>query len=366
MSVPFLDLRIQYKALREELLPGIETIMANAAFVGGPALREFEESFANYCDASHVVGVGNGTDALHLAIRAAGIGPGDEVITAANTFVATVEAIVLAGATPVLVDMERETYHLDLQQVEDRIGPSTRAIIPVHLYGDPVDMDPVIELCGRHNLILIEDAAQAHGARYKGRPCGSMGDLAGFSFYPGKNLGAYGDGGAVATSSEEMAARVRAIGDHGSAKKYSHEMLGTNSRLDAIQAHILTVKLRHLDDWNRSRRAHAASYREGLAGLDWLTLPLIREGHEPVFHLYIVRTERREKLERVLKSAEIAYGFHYPVPVHLQPAFLELGKGKGSFPEAESAASEILSLPMFPELKEDQIEQVCEALRSVD
>ena len=338
--------------------------MSQAAFVGGAALKDFEEDFARYIGASHVVGVGNGTDALQLALRAAGIGEGDEVITAANTFVASVEAIVLAGARPVLVDMDPDTYHLDLTRLEEAISPRTRAIMPVHLYGDPVDMDPVLEIAKRKGILVIEDAAQAHGARYKDRPCGSMGDLAGFSFYPGKNLGAYGDGGAVGTQSEEFAKKVRQIGDHGSLKKYVHEVLGTNSRLDAMQAKVLRIKLRHLETWNEGRRRAAAGYRERLGSLEALRLPIEREGHLPVYHLYVIRSNQVESIDAALNEAGIGFGYHYPTPVHLQPPFQQLGYSLGDLPESEQGAKEILSLPMFPELTDSQLDEVCEAVKS--
>lgn len=363
MQVPFLDLRVQYQAIKDELLPAITAIMERTAFIGGPALQEFESAFADYCEAKYAAGVGNGTDALQLACRAVGIGAGDEIITAANTFVASVEAIALTGATPVLVDMDPASYHLRIDAVEAAITPRTRAIMPVHLYGDPVDMDPVLDIAKRHGLMVIEDAAQAHGARYKGRRCGSMGDLAGFSFYPGKNLGAYGDGGAVLAADEEHIKLIKAIGDHGSPRKYHHERLGTNSRLDAIQAAVLTVKLRYLDQWNAGRRRVAEAYAAGLDGVGDLVLPCRREGHEPVFHLYVIRSRHVEAIDKALKEGEIGFGYHYPCPVHLQPAFRHLGE-EGQFPEAEQGAREILSLPMFPELDDARIEQVCEVVRS--
>ncbi len=362
MKVPFLDLRAQYQQIKDELLPEITSLMERGAFIGGDALRDFESDFAKYCGAAHAAGVGNGTDALQLACRAAGLGEGDEVITAANTFVATVEAIILAGATPVLVDMDPDTYHLDIKALEAAITPRTRAIMPVHLYGDPVDMDPLLAIAARHDLLVIEDSAQAHGATYKGRRCGSMGALAGFSFYPGKNLGAYGDAGAVVANDEAYTRAVKEIGDHGSPRKFHHDQLGTNSRLDSIQAAVLRIKLRHLDDWNKGRRRAAAAYCEGLAGVGDLRLPTTREGHVPVFHLFVIRSKHVEAIDAALKAAEVGFGYHYPVPVHLQPAFNELGK-QGQFPEAEAGAREILSLPMFPELDDNRIDIVCNAVR---
>ncbi|MBM4118098.1 DegT/DnrJ/EryC1/StrS family aminotransferase [bacterium] len=363
MQVPFLDLRVQYQQLQAELLPELTGIMERGAFIGGPALRDFEAAFAAYCGAAHAVGVANGTDALELACRAAGLGPGDEVITAANTFVATVEAIVLAGATPVLVDMDPSSYHLDIAQVEAAITPRTRALMPVHLYGDPVDMDPLLAIAARHGLVVIEDAAQAHGARYKGRRCGSLAPLAGFSFYPGKNLGAYGDGGAVLAASAAHAQAVREIGDHGSPRKYHHARLGTNSRLDALQAAVLRVKLAHLDAWNAARRRVAAAYRERLSGVGDLRLPVERPGHEPVYHLFVIRSARIPAIAASLQAGEIGFGYHYPQPVHRQPAFEHLGRA-GRFPEAERGAAEILSLPMYAELSEAMVERVCAAVRA--
>jgi dTDP-4-amino-4,6-dideoxygalactose transaminase len=364
MQVPFLDLRTQFQRLREELLPEMTAVMEKAAFIGGPALRDFEAAFAAFCGAEHAVGVASGTDALQLALRAAQVAPGAEVITAANTFVATVEAIALAGCKPVLVDMDPETYHLDIGKIEDAITPRTRVIMPVHLYGDAVDMDPILEIARRRELLVIEDAAQAHGATCRGRSCGAMGDLAGFSFYPGKNLGAYGDGGAVTTGNEEYATRLRQLGDHGSPKKYHHDFLGTNSRLDTLQAVVLATKLRHLPEWNASRRAVARAYEERLGDIEGLRLPRIREGFDPVFHLYVIRSARVKEIDAALQAAGVGFGYHYPVPVHLQPAFRELGE-PGRFPEAEKGAQEILSLPMFAEMSEDQIDYVTGTLRAV-
>ena len=361
MQVPFLDLKAQYQGLKDEILPALQAIMEQGAFIGGKALSEFEASFASYCGTAHAVGVANGTDALQLACRALNIGPGDEVITAANTFVATVEGILLAGGTPVLVDMDPSTYHLDPGKIEAAITSRTKALMPVHLYGDPVDMDPVLEIAKRHGLLVIEDAAQAQGAKYKGRRCGSMGDIAGFSFYPGKNLGAYGDAGAITTDSDAYAASVRERGDHGSKKKYHHLVLGTNSRLDAMQAAVLSVKLKRLDAWNEGRRRVARAYGERLADLADLTLPRFRAGHEPIFHLYVIRSARVKEIDAALQAAGIGFGYHYPLPVHLQPAYSSLG-APGSFPEAELGAGEILSLPMFPEMSEAQVDHVAKVV----
>jgi dTDP-4-amino-4,6-dideoxygalactose transaminase len=335
MQVPFLDLRTQFQRLREELLPEMTAVMEKAAFIGGPALRDFEAAFAAFCGAEHAVGVASGTDALQLALRAAQVAPGAEVITAANTFVATVEAIALAGCKPVLVDMDPETYHLDIGKIEDAITPRTRVIMPVHLYGDAVDMDPIMEIARRRELLVIEDAAQA-----------------------------YGDGGAVTTGNEEYATRLRQLGDHGSPKKYHHDFLGTNSRLDTLQAVVLATKLRHLPEWNASRRAVARAYEERLGDIEGLRLPRIREGFEPVFHLYVIRSARVKEIDAALQAAGVGFGYHYPVPVHLQPAFRELGE-PGRFPEAEKGAQEILSLPMFAEMSEDQIDYVTGTLRAV-
>ncbi|NPV09864.1 MAG: DegT/DnrJ/EryC1/StrS family aminotransferase [Anaerolineae bacterium] len=371
--MPLVDLRAQYLAIRDEIDAAIQSVLDSTRFIGGPELASFEAEFAAYCEAEHCVGVSSGTSALSLALDACGVGPGDEVVTTTHTFVATAEAIAHAGATPVLVDVDAATGTISPQQVELALTGRTRAILPVHLYGHPADLAPLLELCRRYDLFLIEDAAQAHGARYGGRRVGSQGHLACFSFYPGKNLGAYGDAGAVVTSDANLAERVRMMADHGRlpGSKYEHARVGSNQRMDALQAAILRVKLRHLDGWNALRRARADQYDRLFAGSE--AQPLRRPSWgESVYHLYVVRVPptERERLQRRLTSAGIATGIHYPVPVHLQPAFAHLGYPLGTFPVAEALAATVLSLPLFPELEPSQVEfvadQVLQALREVD
>ena len=362
MSSPFLDLKAQYKSIREELESAIHAVITSAAFVGGEEVRHFETEFAQYCEARACAGVGNGTDALHLTLRALGIGLGDEVITVAHTFIATVEAISIAGATPILVDVCNDTLLMDPQLLEPAITPRTKAIIPVHLYGRPCQMDLILEIAGKYGLKVVEDAAQAHGARWMGRRVGSLGDAACFSFYPGKNLGAYGDGGAVVSNDEALVHRVRMLANHGRQEKFLHEVAGFNSRLDTLQAAILRVKLRHLDDWNRARRRHAAHYLEALRDSS-LGLPEVALEADPVWHLFVVRSPERDRLRTLLKSRSIETGCHYPMPIHMQPAYRHLGIPRGALPFTENAAAEVLSLPMYAEMTDDQVEHVAEEVR---
>jgi dTDP-4-amino-4,6-dideoxygalactose transaminase len=362
MNIPFVDLRRQYMAVQEEVTTALMTVLDQAAFVGGGHVAQFEREFAAYCDVDHCIGVANGTDALELILRALGIGPGDEVITVVNTFIATAAAIVAVGATPVFVDVDPDTYQLDPQALPAALTPRTRAILPVHLYGHPADMDHITAFAAKHDLYVIEDAAQAQGAVYKGRRIGSLGHAAAFSFYPGKNLGAYGDAGAVVTHDPELAARIRQLADHGRIDKYRHGVVGRNSRLDGLQAAILSVKLRHLDGWNVQRRNAATALTAGLRDAR-IVPPVVAPEVKPVFHLYVIRTEMREELQAALAEAGIATGIHYPLPLHLQPAFAELsqqaGYGPGSFPVAEAHAQAILSLPIFPELTHEEIDRIC-------
>jgi dTDP-4-amino-4,6-dideoxygalactose transaminase len=365
MDVPFVDLKAQFRSIRQEVEAAIGEVLESARYVGGPQVEAFEEEFARYCGAQFAVGVGNGTEALRLALAACGVGAGSEVITAANTFTATAEAIVQVGARPVFVDVD-ETYTLDVGQVAAALTPRTRAIIPVHLYGQPADMDPLMELAERHGVALIEDAAQAHGARYRGRRVGGLGHMACFSFYPAKNLGAYGDGGAVVTNDGAWASRVRLLADHGRSGYYTHSEVGFNSRLDALQAVVLRVKLRHLDAWNEARRRVADLYKESL-GASGLVLPVTAPGREHVYHLYVVRcpvgsADERDRLRRDLEGAGVHTGLHYPLPLHLQPAYTFLGYGRGAFPRCEAWADQLLSLPMYAELTGDQVSHVAEAL----
>jgi len=340
-------------------------VLDTSAFILGREVEEFERAFAEYLGAEFCVGVSSGTAAIQLAVTACGVGPGDEVIVPANTFFATAEAVSTAGATPVFVDADPVSYNLDVRRVEAAITPRTRALLPVHLYGRPADLDPLFELAARHRLVVIEDAAQAHGARYKGRRVGPLGRAGCFSFYPGKNLGAYGEGGAVVTNDPEVARRVRLLRDHGSPRKYRHEVVGYNFRLEGIQGAVLGVKLKRLDAWNDLRRAHAARYRALLAGADAagaLTLPRESPDAEHVYHLFVVQTGARDELQKQLAAAGVQTGVHYPVPVHLQPAYAALGHREGDFPEAERQARRVLSLPMFAELTDDQLARVAEEI----
>ncbi len=362
MFIPFVDLQSQYQALKPEIDDAVLAVMKRGDFVLGGAVAEFERAFADYCGVRHVIGVDSGYSALELIVRAYGIGPGDEVITVANTFIATTLAISNAGATPVLVDIDPETYNIDPTKIEAAITPRTRAIMPVHLYGQPVDMDPILAIARRRGLYVFEDAAQAAGARYKGRMIGGLAYAAGFSFYPGKNLGAYGDGGAVATNSDEIAEKVRLLRNIGQKVKYYHEVKGFNHRLDTMQAAVLKVKLPHLDDWNASRRRAAATYSDLLRDLPMVT-PLTPPYAEHIFHLYVVRVHNREALMEHLKSKGIASGLHYPIPIHVQPAYTELGYKAGDFPITEAYAETILSLPMYPELDDDKVAYVVDAIR---
>jgi dTDP-4-amino-4,6-dideoxygalactose transaminase len=363
MRVPFVDLQTQFESLRPEIEAGMLEVLTTASFIHGKHVHAFEEDFAHYLGARHAIGVGNGTDALYLALRASGIGPGDEVITAANTFIATTEAITGTGATIVLVDVDPVTYTLDPNLVEEAITSRTKAIIPVHLYGQPADMDAIMAIADRHGLLVIEDACQSHGAWYDGERTGTIGHIGCFSCYPGKNLGAYGDAGVMVTNDDALAARLRMLANHGSAQKYHHEIEGWNSRLDTIQAAVLGVKLPYLDQWNHLRREHAARYSELLAN-SGVTTPSVRNS-DHVWHLYVIETANRDELAAQLRERGIATGVHYPVPLHLQPAYRHLEYGIGSFPVTERAAARILSLPMFPELTASQIEYVAGAVHEI-
>ena len=365
LQVPFLDLRAQHDPLRAELLAAIGEVIDRSAFAGGPMVAKLEEDFAAYCQTRAAVGVGSGTEALWLTLLAQGIGRGDEVITVPNTFMATAEAISWCGATPVFVDVDEQTYTLDPRQLEHAITPRTKAVIPVHLFGQMADMDPIMEIARRHRLMVIEDACQAHGAEYKGRRAGSIGHAGCFSFYPGKNLGAWGEAGAVVTNDRALAEKIRILRDHGQETRYHHTCIGWNARMDGIQAAVLRVKLKGLDRGNAARRAHARRYEELLAGLDDLTLPLAAEYGVPIYHLYVVRVPERDRILQALAGRGIACGIHYPTPIHRQDAYRSLGLGPGSFPIAERCAGEILSLPMFPELTPKQIETVARELKAV-
>jgi dTDP-4-amino-4,6-dideoxygalactose transaminase len=362
--IPFVDLQAQYRSIKGEVDAAIGRVLDSAAFVMGREVAAFEAAFAEYVGARHCIAVSNGTAALQLALTACGVGAGDEVLVPANTFFATAEAVSNACATPRFVDADPVFYTIDTARVADAITDATRAIIPVHLYGQSADLDPILELAARHNLIVIEDAAQAHGTLYKRRHVGTLGRAGCFSFYPAKNLGAVGEGGAVVTDDAEVARRLRQLRDHGSERKYRHEIVGYNFRLEEIQGAVLAVKLRHLDRWNALRREHAARYHELLKGAVGGALVLPRElpYARHVYHLYVVQAEERDRLRKALEDAGVQTGIHYPIPVHLQPAFSSLGHGEGDFPEAERQARHVLSLPIFPELTEDQIRRVVEAV----
>ncbi len=372
MEIPFLDLRTPHRELEEELTDVFCDCIRSASFVGGPHVLAFEEEFAKFCETDYCVAVNSGTDALRFALIAAGVGPGDEVITVPNTFIATTEAISQCGATPVFVDIDERTYNIDPNRLEDYLKKTFRsqasrknafrskAILPVHLYGQPADMDSIMVLAERYGLVVLEDACQAHGALYyserdKGwKKTGSMGLAAGFSFYPGKNLGACGEGGAVTTHDETVARKVRMLRDHGQSRKYYHDFEGYNGRLDAIQAGILRVKLKHLADWNEKRRENASRYHKLFEGFDSVVSPWEPSWAKGVYHVYVARVRQREKLQAHLSEMGIGTGLHYPVPVHLQAAYADRGFKEGDFPATEKVSREILSLPMFPHLTEGQ------------
>ena len=374
MNVPFLDLKAQYKTIKNEIHEAINEVMENTAFAGGPFVAGFEKEFAAFCNCKHAIGVGNGTDALWLSLIALGIGPGDEVITVPNTFIATAEAITYCGAQPVFVDVDPKTYNMDPDKLEDclkkRLSPPPssltlrpKAIIPVHLFGQPADMDPIMSIAGKYGLYVIEDACQAHGADYKGKKAGSIGNTGCFSFYPGKNLGAYGEAGAVVTNDDSLAEKMRIFRDHGQAKKYYHSMIGWNARMDGIQGAILGVKLKYLSDWNEARRKHAQEYDKLLAPLHGIIKPHVADYAKHVYHIYAIRAQQRDQLIAKLSEKGISCGIHYPVPIHLQDAYRFLGLGQGSYPVAEQCASEFVSLPMYPELTSDQITYVVNTLK---
>jgi dTDP-4-amino-4,6-dideoxygalactose transaminase len=362
--IPFVDLKAQYASIKDEVNAAIQGILESCQFTLGSEVGAFEEEFAKYCESKYGMGVNTGTSALHLALLAAQIGPGDEVITVPFTFVATVSAICYTGATPVFVDIDPRTFTMDAAAVEGAITPRTKAIIPVHLYGQPADMDPILAVAKRHGLVVIEDACQAHGAEYKGKRTGSLGDMGCFSFYPGKNLGAYGEGGMVVTDNPEYARTIRMLRDWGAEKKYQHVLKGYNYRLEGIQGAVLRVKLRHLEKWTEARRAAADRYNRLLDGSGVPTpeaMPYARH----VYHIYAIRTAQRQAWQDALQGQGIGTGIHYPIPVHLLPAFVDLGYRAGQFPHSERAANEVLSLPMFPELTGEQCETVARAVRAL-
>jgi len=362
--IPFVDLKAQYQSIKPEVNAAIQGILDSCQFTLGSEVAAFEQEFAAYCQSKQGIGVNTGTSALHMALLAAGVGRGDEVITVPFTFVATVSAIDYTGATPVFVDIDPVTFTMDPAQLEAAITKKTKAIIPVHLYGQCADMDPILEIAKRHGLVVIEDACQAHGAEYKGRRAGSMGDMGCFSFYPGKNLGAYGEAGMVTTDSAEFARTIRMLRDWGAEKKYHHVLKGYNFRMEGIQGAVLRVKLRYLERWTEGRRAAAAHYDRLLAG-SGIPTPKAMPHNRHVYHIYAVRTAHRQAWQDALLAQGVQSGIHYPTPVHLLPAFADLGYRAGQFPHSEQAANEVLSLPMFPELTEAQCDEVARAVRNI-
>jgi dTDP-4-amino-4,6-dideoxygalactose transaminase len=358
MAVPFLNLKAQHQKLKAEILAAVAEVLDSAAFAGGPYVAKFEEEFAKYCTTKYAIGVGNGTDALWFALLALGVGPGDEVITVPNTFIATAEAITYCGAKPVFVDIDEETYNMNPALLEKAITTRTKAIVPVHLYGQMADMDPIMEIARKHNLNVVEDASQAHGAEYKGKRAGTIGDVGCFSFYPGKNLGACGEGGACVTNDESVRGKIIMLREHGQAKKYYHSVIGWNGRLDGMQGAILSIKLKHIEAWTEARRAHAKAYNQSFANVHGVLTPKEAAYARHVYHLYVLRVKSRDRLLSNLADKGINCAIHYPLPLHLQEAYKSLGLGPGSFPVSERVAEEIISAPMFPELTALDVEAV--------
>lgn len=372
MKVPFLDLKAQYELIRDEIVDGLQEVLDNTAFAGGPFVEKFEKDFGPFCQCKFAIGVDSGTAALWMALLALGMGPGDEVIVPVNTFIATAEAVSFTGAVPVFVDCD-EYYNVDvnkiaaaIQKAEDRRQNSERriqAIIPVHLYGQPANMDAVMTLAEEYGLAVVEDACQAHGAEYKGRRAGSIGDAGCFSFYPGKNLGAYGEAGAIVTNNAELAAKLRMFRDHGQWKKYYHSIIGWNARMDGFQGAVLATKAKYIEGWTRKRQENARLYDELLSQIEGVEIPKQLDGVSAVYHLYVIQVDDRDGLQEYLHKNDIGTGLHYPVPLHLQEAYKHLGYKEGDFTIAERAAKRILSLPMYPELTEIQICYVCDKIK---
>ena len=362
-TIPFVDLVAQYRTIADEIDTAFHDVTSSARYILGTHVEGFEGEFAEYVAAEHAVGVGSGLDALRLGLLSLEIGAGDEVVVPANSYIATALAVSEVGGEVVLVDCDAETYNIDPEAAAAAVTGRTRALLPVHFTGQAADMQPLLDVAERHGLDLIEDAAQAHGARWRDRPCGSIGRIACFSFYPGKNLGAYGDGGMVTTNDSAVAEHLRRVRNYGERRKYEHVVKGVNSRLDGLQAAFLSVKLRHLDEWNAARVRHAESYAAGLTGVGDLTLQRLAPDATHVYHLFMVRTAHRDDLQEFLGARGIQTGIHYPVPIHLQEAYRELGLGPGAFPRAEALARETLSLPMFPELAPEQLDAVITGVR---
>ncbi len=371
MNVPFLDLKAQYLPIKDEIQSALNAVLDKTAFAGGPFVAQFEKEFAAFCGTEHAVGVGNGTDALWMALLGLGVGPGDEVITVPDTFIATAEAISYCGATPVFVDVNEKSYNMDPNRLEDYLKSRNsqtatrnklKGIIPVHLFGQMADMDPIMEIARKYGLFVIEDASQAHGALYKGKIAGSIGEAGCFSFYPGKNLGAYGEAGAVVTNNSALADKMRVLRDHGSSKKYYHQVVGWNARMDGFQGAILSVKLKYLSQWNDARRKNAALYNQLLSGTQGIITPTEMDYAKHVYHVYALRVKNRDSLINAVGEKGIGTNVHYPVPVHLQNAYQSLGLKQGAYPVAEKCASEFISLPMFAELTEEQIRYVANSV----
>lgn len=363
MNVPFLDLKAQHATIQDKISTALQEVVDNTSFAGGPQVKRFEDNFARFCQCSHAVGVGSGTDALWMSLLALGIGQGDEVITSPGTFIATAEAISFCGAQPVFVDIDEQTYNIDPTLLEAAITPRTKAIVPVHLFGQTADMDPINEIARSHSLAVVEDACQAHGAEYRGKLAGSLSDAGCFSFYPGKNLGAYGEAGAVVTNNRELAERLQMFRDHGQREKYHHSIVGWNARMDGFQGAVLDVKLPHLLSWTDARRSNAKLYNDLLADLPDIIVPFEADYGKHVYHIYAIRANNRDKLISDLKEQGITCGIHYPVPLHLQEAYQDLGYKQGDFPVAEKCAREFVSLPMFPELSQESIHYVAEKIK---
>ena len=363
MTIPFLNIKAQHETIKDEIATALQEVINNTSFAGGPQVKRFEDNFARFCQCEHAIGVGSGTDALWMALIGLGIGKGDEVITSPGTFIATAEAISFCGATPVFVDIDAQTYNIDPSLIEAAITPRTKAIIPVHLFGQTADMDPILEIARRHNLVVIEDACQAHNAEYKGRRAGSLSAAGCFSFYPGKNLGAYGEAGAVVTNNQELADKLRMFRDHGQRKKYYHSIIGWNTRMDGFQGAVLDVKLPHLPAWTDARRRNAKLYNELLKDVAQITLPFEADYAQHVYHIYAIRVQNRDQLINKLAEQGITCGIHYPVPLHLQEAYQFLGYSEGDFPNAEKCAQEFVSLPMFPELEEESIRYIAKKIK---
>lgn len=363
MNVPFLDLKTQYQTLKDEIHEAVSEVMDNCAFAGGPFVREFEQAFAQFCNCRACIGVGNGTEALWLSLLALGVGPGDEVITVPNTFIATAEAISFCGATPVFVDIEEQTYNMDPHLLENAITEKTKAVIPVHMYGQMADMAPIMAIAEKYGLFVVEDACQAHGAEYMDSRAGSIGDAGCFSFYPGKNLGAYGEAGAVVTNNPDLAEKISHLRDHGQSEKYIHEVIGWNARMDGIQGAILNVKLKYLPQWNALRRKHAETYHAQLQDLDEIILPVEAGQRKHIYHVFAIRNADRPDFMESIQTSGIQCGIHYPLPVHRQGAYRHLDIEPGRFPVAENLAEEVVSLPMYPEMTTSMVQTVCNAIR---